>query len=280
MLDLPALALLTRMMWLLALPSQDIPRRPTLRYPKMACGIFHMAEEHLMEQRCLRGFFGSTVTDNSDIGKGAKNLSVAYRHNWTRKQIFKTHQASLPPVRPLMEMDNVAVLLNDMKRETAFAKLNKHSKNFEHLLQALIKPPYLVPKDRLIALSSRRLAFQLRPDTQTFLNNLLRSQGLSDNPPTSDPFCMSLSLQKIRFLLRLWKYVERNGSRTFWTFSVLGRSRYLVLEKMRIEFVVSHQVQAIEALSNKKDLRYILNSRPSWSQEQPGRNSRHGFSRK
>lgn len=184
---LPALALLTRMIWLLALPSQDLPRRPTLRYPKMACVIFHIAEEHSMEQRCLRGFFGSTVTDNSDIGKGAKKLSVAYRHNWTRKQIFKTHQASLPPVRPLMEINNVAALLNDMKRETAFVKLNKHSDNFERLLQALIKPPYLVPKDRLIALSSRRLAFQLRPDTQTFLNNLLRSQGLSDNPPTSDP---------------------------------------------------------------------------------------------
>lgn len=39
---LPALALLTRMMWLFALPSQDIPRRPTVRYPKMACVIFHI----------------------------------------------------------------------------------------------------------------------------------------------------------------------------------------------------------------------------------------------
>lgn len=180
---LPALALLTRMMWLLSLPSQNLPRRPLLRCPTMACVIFHKAEGHSMEHRCLRGFFGSSVTENNDIGQGAKKLSIAYRHKWTRNQILKTHRVSLPPVRPFMELERVNALLTHMQRETAFAKLNKHSDNFRRLLEVLIKPPYLVFKEKIIALSSRCLAFQLRPDTHTFLNNLLRSRGLSDNPP-------------------------------------------------------------------------------------------------
>lgn len=151
---LPALARLTRMIWLLALPTQNIPRRPLLRFPKMACVIFHMADEHLMEQRCLRGFFGSAVTENNEIGKVLKKLSIAYRHKWTRNQILKTHQVSLPPVRPLTELQNVTALLAHMRRETAFARLNKHSDDFRYVLEVLIKPPYLVSEDKIIGLSS------------------------------------------------------------------------------------------------------------------------------
>ena len=51
---------------------------------------------------------------------------------------------------------------------------------------SIIKLSYLISKNRLITLSSQWLTFQLQPNTQTFLNNLFRSQKLSNNPPKSD----------------------------------------------------------------------------------------------
>lgn len=54
-------------------------------------------------------------------------------------------------------------------------------------MKSSVKPPYLFPKDTLMASSSRWLPFWLRPERSVFLNNLLRRQNISDNPAQTDP---------------------------------------------------------------------------------------------
>lgn len=60
-----------------------------------------------------------------------------------------------------MEAKNLTAVLNDLGKESRFAKLNKRSENFSRLIKILIKTPYLVLEDKLVAFLSRRLAVHL-----------------------------------------------------------------------------------------------------------------------
>lgn len=50
------------------------------------------ADKRSLREGCLRGYFGSLVTDNSNIGKGASNLSITYRYQLIQQHFIETQQ--------------------------------------------------------------------------------------------------------------------------------------------------------------------------------------------